>query len=67
MIQQKVRKKKRPVLMVIFSSQSKIMGLNKMWSLKNLAMLKCESGTTLNVVQYKPCSVLLFCSYSKNG
>ena len=24
-------------------SQSKIMGLNKMWSLQNLAILKCES------------------------
>ena len=34
-------------------SQSKIMGLNKMWSLKSLAMLKCESRTSLHVVKYK--------------
>ena len=44
MIQQKVIKKKR-------SSQSKITGLNKMWSLKSLAMLKCESRTSLYAVQ----------------
>ena len=36
--------KKRPVLMLIFSAVSqKITGLNRMWSLKSLAMLKCES------------------------
>ena len=34
-------------------SQSKITGLNKMWSLKGLAMLKCESRTSLYGVQYK--------------
>ena len=34
-------------------SQSKITGLNKMWLLKNLAMLKCESKTSLHAVQYK--------------
>ena len=34
-------------------SQSKITGLNKMWSLKSLAMLKCESRTSLHAVQYK--------------
>ena len=34
-------------------SQSKIMGLNKMWSLKSLAMLKRESRTNLHAVQYK--------------
>ena len=34
-------------------SQSKIKELNKMWSLKSLAMLKCESKTSLNAVQYK--------------
>ena len=34
-------------------SQSKITGLNKMWSLKRLAMLKCERRTSLHVVQYK--------------
>ena len=43
MMQQKVRKK-RPVLMLIFSAVSqKITGLNRMWSLKSLAVLKCES------------------------
>ena len=42
-MQQKV-KKKRPVLMLIFSAVTqKITGLNRMWSLKSLAMLKCES------------------------
>ena len=30
-------------------SQSKIAGLNKMWSLKSLAMLKCESSASLHV------------------
>ena len=34
-------------------SQSKITGLNKMWSLKSLAMLRCEIGTSLHAVQYK--------------
>ena len=34
-------------------SQSKIMGLNKMWSLQSLAILKCESRTSLRAVQYK--------------
>ena len=34
-------------------SQSKFTGLNKMWSLKSLAMLKCESITSLYVVQNK--------------
>ena len=34
-------------------SQSKITGLGKMWSLKSLAMLKCESRTSLHAVQYK--------------
>ena len=34
-------------------SQSKIMGLNKIWSLRNLANLKCESRTGLHAVQYK--------------
>ena len=33
-------------------NQSKIMVLNKM-SLKGLAMLKCESRTSLHAVQYK--------------
>ena len=31
-------------------SQSKMTGLNKMWSLKSFAMLKCESRSSL---QYK--------------
>ena len=51
-------------------SQSKITGLNKMWSLKSLAMLNCESRTSLHVVQHKrqSGSVLIFCSYYfKNG
>ena len=34
-------------------SQSKIMGLNKMWSLKNLVMLKFESRISLLGIQYK--------------
>ena len=34
-------------------SQSKIMGLSKMWSLKKLVMLKYESRTTLHTVQDK--------------
>ena len=49
-------------------SQSTIMGLNKilkMWSLKSLAILKCESGTSLLEVQCKwqPGSVFIICSY----
>ena len=40
--------------MVIFSKVSqKITGLNMMWSLKSLAMLKCESKTSLHAVQHK--------------
>ena len=34
-------------------SQSKITVLNKMWSLRNLAMLKCERRTSLHAVQYE--------------
>ena len=36
---------------------------NKIWSLKSLVMLKCESRTSLHAVQYKwqPGSVLIFC------
>ena len=34
-------------------SQSKIMGLNKIWSLKSLTLLKCESRTSLHIAQYK--------------
>ena len=33
-------------------SQSKVTGLNKMWLLESLAMLKCESRTSLHAVQY---------------
>ena len=45
------------------------MGLNKMWSLKSLAMLKCESRTSLYVVQNKrqPGSVLIIYYYFNNG
>ena len=32
-------------------SQSKITVLNKIWSLKSLAMLKCGSRTSLHTVQ----------------
>ena len=46
------QKEKRPVLMILFSySQSKFTGLNKMWSLKSLAMLKYESRTSLHAGQ----------------
>ena len=34
-------------------SQSKITGLNKMWSLKRLAMLKRESSASQHVVKFK--------------
>ena len=34
-------------------SHSKITGLNKMWLLKSLAVLKCESRTSLHAVHYK--------------
>ena len=34
-------------------SQSKITGINKMWSLKSLAMLKSEGRTSPYAVQYK--------------
>ena len=34
-------------------SQSKLTKLNKIWSLKSLAMLKCKSRTSLHAVQYK--------------
>ena len=42
---------------------------NKMWSLKSLVMLKCETRTSLYAVQYKrqPGSVLMFCHYFRNG
>ena len=34
-------------------SHSKITGLNNMWLLKSLAVLKCESRTSLHAVHYK--------------
>ena len=34
-------------------SQSKITGLSKMWSLKSLVLLKCESRINLYAVQNK--------------
>ena len=39
--------------MLIRFSQSKIKGPDKIWSLKSLAMLKCESRTSLHAVKYK--------------
>ena len=60
MIQQKVRKKNRAVLMHHFQySQLKITYYkdvyfcNKIWSLKGLAILESESKTSLHAVQYK--------------
>ena len=47
----------------------KITGLNRMRSLKSLAMLKCESRTSLHALQYKwqPAPALMFRScYFKN-
>ena len=70
MIQQKVRNKRRTCFNAhVQYSQSKITGLNKMRSLKSLAMLKCDSRTSLHEVQYKrqPGSVLIFCSYYFNN
>ena len=61
----KERQKKNTSFNVHFQySQSKITRLNKMWSLKSLALLKCERKTTLHAIQYKwhPGSVLMFCS-----
>ena len=53
MIQQKVRKKNKARFNVHFwYSQAKITGLNKMWSLERLVMLKCESRTSQHVIQY---------------
>ena len=44
---------------------------NKMWSLKSLAKLTCESRsrTSLHTVQCKsePGAVLMFCSHFKDG
>ena len=60
-------KKRIPVLMLILKG---VYSWNKMWSLKSLAMLKCESRTSLRAVQHKrqSHSILMFCSfYFKNG
>ena len=46
MIQRKVRKKKGCVLIPILGTVSHT-GPNKMWSLKSLAMFKCESRNRL--------------------
>ena len=57
------QKEKNPCFSAHFLySQSKITGLNKMRSLKSLAMLKCESRTTL----YALCSDVFFYCF-KNG
>ena len=50
MIQNKVRKKKRPTSMIILKG---VYPWNKMWSLKSLAMLKCDCRNSLHAVQYK--------------
>ena len=48
----KSQKEKRTCFNAHFQySQSKITGLNNMWSLKSLAMLKCESKTSLHAEQ----------------
>ena len=47
------QKEKRPVLMRSFGTVGQVSGLNKMWPLKGLAMLKCETRTSLHAVQYK--------------
>ena len=59
MIRQKAGNKKGPALMLIFSIVSQKsrdwladVVIKMMWSLKRLAMLKCESRTSLHVVQF---------------
>ena len=48
------QKEKKTCFNVHFQrSQSKIIGLNKMWSLRSLVMLTCNSRTSLLAVQYK--------------
>ena len=40
----------------MYSKQTNLKGAdswNKMWSLKSLAMLRCEGRTSLHAVQYK--------------
>ena len=57
----------------MYSKQTNLKGVyswNKMLSLKSLAMLKCESRTSVYAVQYKcqPGSVMMFCPYYfRNG
>ena len=64
MIKKKVRKKERPVLMLIFSTVSqKKTRPNKIWSLKSLAMLKCETRTSLHAVATRLCCDVLFFLY----
>ena len=54
MIQQEVRKKEKTCFNAHFQyCQSKITGLNKIGSIKSLAMLKCETRTSQHAVQYK--------------
>ena len=59
MIQEKVRKKKDYFNAHFQYSQSKIASnkdvysWNKMWSIKGLAVFKCENKTSLDAVQYK--------------
>ena len=70
MIQQKVRKKKTPVLMLMLKeSPMHSKQTNKMWSLKSLVMLKCETRTSLYAVHSKRHigSVLMFYHYFRNG
>ena len=48
------RQKKNTSFNVHFQySQSKITRLNKMWSLRTLVMLKCESRTNLHAAECK--------------
>ena len=64
MIQHQVKRKRTCFNAHFQYSQSKITKLNKMWSIKSLAVLKCESRTSLHAVKYnlRPSFVLLFCS-----
>ena len=83
MMQQKVRKKNRPVLMLTqeksetwlfrYIKEANLKGVrswNKLKSLRSLVMLKCGRRTSLHAVQYKwqSGSVLMSCLYSvRNG
>ena len=67
MIQQKVRKKKKSVLICscwrkikldcpLYSKKTNLKGVyfrNKVWLLKSLVTLKCDSRTSLHAAQYK--------------